>query len=50
MTTGATIGHRGTSITVSGGYQVECASIPLVHSGKLGGLTLHAASRAGLGR
>jgi hypothetical protein len=40
MTTNATIGRRGTSITVSGGYQVLCASIPLVHSGKLGGLTL----------
>ena len=40
LTTNATIGRHGTSITVSGGFQVLCASIPLVHSGKLGGLTL----------
>eukprot|EP01049_Picozoa_sp_SAG25_P017068 SAG25_NODE_4227_length_859_cov_1.353947_1_plen_221_part_10 len=40
LTTNAKIGLHGTSITVSGGYQVLCASIPLVHSGKLGGLTL----------
>eukprot|EP01052_Picozoa_sp_SAG31_P038261 SAG31_NODE_5078_length_2756_cov_1.607452_2_plen_540_part_00 len=40
LTTNAKIGRHGTSITVSGGYQVLCADMPLVHSGKLGGLTL----------